>query len=247
MGWQLSIIFMLLFASSNCTNYCNRSKERKIQRGENMIFYQIPSGGDRNYGYLVGCKASGKACVIDPSPDPKPCFEKARQLDLSVVYVVNTHSHYDHTSGNEFFKEQCQADVVAHSSITYADIGVTDGQVLDMGELRLVFFHTPGHTDDSICMRAGQELITGDTLFVGKVGGTYSMEGARQEFASLKRLMDLADDVRVWPGHNYGLRPSSTIAEERLTNPFCLRLQNLDDFVWLKENWAAYKQEHNIP
>ena len=73
------------------------------------------------------------------------------------------------------------------------------------------------------------------------------MEGARQEFASLKRLMDLADDVRVWPGHNYGLRPSSTIAEERLTNPFCLRLQNLDDFVWLKENWAAYKQEHNIP
>lgn len=212
-----------------------------------MIFHQIPSGGDRNYGYLVGCERTGKACVIDPSPEPQPCFDKAKQLKLSITYIVNTHAHFDHTSGNGFFKEASDAAVVAHDSISYADIGVKDSEQLALGDLQLVFLHTPGHTPDSMCVQAGKMLVTGDTLFVGKVGGTHSPDAHKQEFVSLKRLMELPDDLQVWPGHNYGIRPTSTIGEERQTNPFCLRLKNFDDFVWLKENWAAYKVEHNIP
>jgi hydroxyacylglutathione hydrolase len=220
--------------------------DRKIQRGEIMIFHQIPCGGDRNYGYLMACETTGRACVIDPSPDPQPCFEKARQLRLSIDYIVNTHSHFDHTSGNRFFKEKCDAAVVAHESVSYADIGVSDRGKLELGDIQLLFLHTPGHTADSICILADKMLVTGDTLFVGKVGGTHTAEAHKQEFASLKRLMDLTEDIQVWPGHNYGVRPTSTIGEERQSNPFCLRLNSFDDFVWLKENWAAYKLEHNI-
>ena len=81
---------------------------------------------------------------------------------------------------------------------------------------------------------------------MGKVGGTYTVSAAKQEFESLKKLMKLEDDVRIWPGHNYGVRPSSTVGEERKSNPFILRLENFENFVWLKDNWLAYKKEHNI-
>jgi glyoxylase-like metal-dependent hydrolase (beta-lactamase superfamily II) len=210
-----------------------------------MIFYQIPSGGDRNYGYLVGCEKTKKGAVVDPSPDPQSCAKKARELGLSVEYVINTHSHYDHSAGNDLFKK-AGARVVTHKSAHSGDVQVAEGDTLTVGELTLSFFHTPGHTSDSMCILAEKELMAGDTLFVGKVGGTYGREAALTEFDSLKKLMTLDPDIRVWPGHNYGVRPSSTIGEELKSNPFILRLNNFEDFFWLKENWAAYKIEHGI-
>ncbi|MBN1504112.1 MAG: hypothetical protein JW952_03525 [Candidatus Eisenbacteria bacterium] len=89
-------------------------------------------------------------------------------------------------------------------------------------------------------------LLTGDTLFVGKVGGTDFGEGARLEYESLQRkLMTLPDSTEVWPGHNYGGRPHSTVGEEKPTNPFLLRT-NLSDFIKLKKNWLEYKRLHGI-
>ena len=210
-----------------------------------MIFYQIPSGGDRNYGYLLGCEKTKKAAVIDPAPNPNPCWKKARELGLNVEFVVNTHSHYDHSAGNDFFKKT-GARVVSHKSAFSGDVQVDEGDTLTVGELTLSFFHTPGHTPDSICVLAEKELMAGDTLFVGKVGGTGSRQAALTEFDSLKKLMTLDPDIRVWPGHNYGVHPSSTIKEELKNNPFILRLNDFEDFFRLKENWAAYKIEHGI-
>lgn len=210
-----------------------------------MIFHQIPSGGDRNYGYLVGCETTGKAAVIDPSPDPGPCFSKAQSLGLDVLYIINTHSHYDHTGGNEFFQGK-GAKLVTHESALPGDVHVAEGGTLAVGNLSLSFIHTPGHTEESMCVLAENELMTGDTLFVGKVGGTYSRRNSQLEFDSLKKLMTLDPGIRVWPGHNYGANPSSTIGEEQNSNPFIQRLDNFDDFLWLKENWADYKREHGI-
>jgi glyoxylase-like metal-dependent hydrolase (beta-lactamase superfamily II) len=211
-----------------------------------MIFEQVPSGGDRNFGYLVASPDSKEAAVVDPSPDPNPCFRKVEEFDLEVIYVVNTHSHFDHSAGNALFKQHFNASIVTHESASTGDIRVKDGQNLALGGLKLVFLHTPGHTIDSICVQVNRELITGDTLFVGKVGGTYSVSESRQEFESLKKLMKLDNDIKVWPGHDYGVRPTSTIGEEKKSNPFILRLNNFENFIWLKDNWLNYKIEHNI-
>lgn len=211
-----------------------------------MIFHQIPSGGDRNYGYIAGCEKTKKAAVIDPSPDPQPCFEIARELGLTIEYVINTHTHFDHTGGNRFFKRNLKSQLVTHKNSNVGKILVNDGDTLAVGEITLSFIHTPGHTVESMCILVEKELVTGDTLFVGKVGGTSTREQALVEFESLKKLMALPPDTRVWPGHNYGVRPTSTIGEELESNPFILRLNNFDDFYRLKQNWAAYKLEHGI-
>ena len=91
------------------------------------------------------------------------------------------------------------------------------------------------------------KLITGDTLFVGKVGGTDYGEEARREYESLHRkLLTLPAETEVWPGHDVGVAPSSTIGHERRTNPFLLR-RSFDEFVELKCSWLEYKREHGIP
>jgi glyoxylase-like metal-dependent hydrolase (beta-lactamase superfamily II) len=90
------------------------------------------------------------------------------------------------------------------------------------------------------------QLFTGDTLFVGKVGGTGYGDDAREEYDSLhQKLMTLPDDTVVWPGHDYGVAPQSTIGHEKETNPFILR-PDFQSFVELKRNWLAYKAEHGI-
>ncbi|MBN2534888.1 MAG: MBL fold metallo-hydrolase [Spirochaetales bacterium] len=211
-----------------------------------MIFEQIKTGGDRNFGYLIGCDIQKKCAVVDPSPDPGPVIKRIEEFGLDVLYVINTHSHFDHTGGNDTFKKKFNAKLILHASSSLADIGVEDKETIDVGTLMLIFIHTPGHTEDSICIRVEEELMTGDTLFVGKVGGTYSRKEAEDEFSSLMRLQQLHDQTRVWSGHDYGVKPYSTIGEERINNPFILRLNSFDDFLWLKNNWASYKIEHGI-
>ena len=84
-------------------------------------------------------------------------------------------------------------------------------------------------------------LITGDLLFVGKVGGTRTEEEARTEWDSLQRLLNvIPDDATVWPGHDYGARPSSTLALEKEGNPF-LRCATVAEFMQLKREWPAVK------
>ena len=153
-----------------------------------MIFQQVPSGGDRNFGYVLGCERTKLGAVVDPSPEPEHCFQKVRELGLEIVYIINTHTHFDHTGGNDFFTRRGGAQIVTHKKATFGDIRVEDNQTLSLGQISLYFIHTPGHTNDSICVLAGKELMTGDTLFVGKVGGTSTREAAQLEFNSLKKL-----------------------------------------------------------
>jgi hydroxyacylglutathione hydrolase len=216
-----------------------REKRRKP-----MIFEQIRTGGDRNFAYLVGDEASKQAALVDPSNSPDKCVDRAEAHGLKVVYVVNTHGHYDHTDGNEAVRGRTGAQLVANSG--RADIRVGDGDTVSLGKLALRIIHTPGHTDDGICILAEDHLVTGDTLFVGKVGGTDLSDGAQKEFDSLKRLLELPGETTVWPGHDYGTAPTSTIGNERETNPFLTRLNSFEDFVDLKRNWADYKREHGI-
>ncbi len=208
-----------------------------------MVFEQIRTGGDRNFAYLIGDRESGQAAVIDPAFDPDMVLARAAEQGLEVKYLINTHGHYDHTDGNEAVLARTGAKLIAGE--------IAEGKEVVLGGVKITFLHTPGHTMDSICVLAQEEgapakLVTGDTLFVGKVGGTDLGDNARREYDSLhQKLMVLPDDTEVWPGHDYGVAPSSTIGNEKGTNPFLLR-ETFEEFVDLKRNWAAYKKEHGI-
>jgi glyoxylase-like metal-dependent hydrolase (beta-lactamase superfamily II) len=210
-----------------------------------MIFKQIESGGDRNYAYLIACEKTKEGALVDPSPDSSMVIKEVKEEGVEIRYVINTHSHADHSQGNDKFRGGGRSKPVIFINCD-ADIKVRDGESLNLGDLSLEFMYTPGHTSDSICVKVKDKLITGDTLFVGKVGGTYNEKDARTEFESLKKIMALAPDTEVWPGHNYGVMPSSTIGFELKNNPFIKRLEDFSEFFWLKQNWASYKQEHGI-
>lgn len=212
-----------------------------------MIFQQILAGEGRNFGYLIGDEETGEAFVIDPSSFPEKLIQAAQKHKLKIVYVIGTHAHGDHTGGIPTIKRETGAKVVMHASAPGgADVSVKDGDTLKVGNLELKIIHTPGHTPDGICILVDNKLLTGDTLFVGKIGGTGTEEAARIEYDSLfNKLMKLDDKIEVYPGHDYGVAPTSTIGHERRTNPFILR-KEFKDFKWLKDNWTQYKLEHGI-
>ena len=211
-----------------------------------LIFEQIRAGGDRNFGYLIGDRDTGQGVLIDPSYSPEAFVQRASDQALTVTHVINTHGHADHTNGNAKAAELTAAPVAAFadSSLVSPDLGLGDEHELEVGGLRLQFLHVPGHCPDHLVVYepSWRILITGDLLFVGKVGGTANDDDARTEWASLRRLLDwFPDDATVWPGHDYGVRPSSTIGLERATNPF-LRCPDLAAFIALKRDWPTVKQ-----
>lgn len=210
-----------------------------------MILDQIAVGGDRNFAYVLG--ADGVGAVIDPAYDPDRVIDRAQELGLEVRYVINTHGHADHTNGNERAIARTGAALVAHPGGPISpDRPVEHGDTLELGSLGVRILATPGHSPDSIVVHAGDAAITGDTLFVGKIGGTRTEADGRAQYRSLHEVvLALPDATRVLPGHDVGVRPSSTIGEERRTNPFLLQ-PDVDAFLHLKANWAAYKKEHGI-
>ncbi len=214
-----------------------------------LVFEQIRAGGDRNFGYLLGDRDAKQGVLIDPSYSPDVFVARARDQGLAVTHIINTHGHPDHVNGNERAVELTGAPVAAHPTSPAApSVPLSDGQELSVGSLRLRFYHVPGHCDDHVLIYepSNQILITGDLLFVGKVGGTSTEDDARTEWNSLQRLLTtIPDEATVWPGHDYGVRPASTVALERKTNPF-LQCVRLEDFLHLKRDWASFKQQHGL-
>jgi glyoxylase-like metal-dependent hydrolase (beta-lactamase superfamily II) len=214
-----------------------------------LIFEQVRVGGDRNFGYLLGDRAAHRAVLIDPSYAPEALVERAAEQGLQVTHIINTHGHPDHVNGNDQAIASTGAPVAGHPGLpTPPDVALRDGQEIAVGALRLRFLDAPGHADDHLVVYEPgyQLLITGDLLFVGKIGGTRTERDARTEWNSLQRLLQsVPDTATVWPGHDYGVRPSSTIALERKTNPFLL-CADAEALIRLKEEWPEFKKHHGL-
>jgi len=209
-----------------------------------IFFKQIEVGEYAVFAYLIGDIPTGKAIVVDPAGDVDHLIGTAEKNQLKVESIVNTHGHIDHVMGNADMQAKTGARIVIHEAeADYlekigdhwlqmfdaqksppADDTIKDGEVISVGSHAWKVIHTPGHTPGGICLYQ-EELgicLTGDTLFVGSIGRTDGPVGSQQEILSSihNRLMVLPEATFVFPGHNYGYEPFSTIGDERMHNPF---------------------------
>ena len=188
-----------------------------------MIIKQLEIGYMDNFCYIVGCEKTRKALVIDPGRDVDRIVSAAEKQGLEIETIVNTHGHGDHTAGNAELKSLTGAKIIIHAldaaGYPTADVLLEDEKILQLGEITFDVIHTPGHTPGGICLHAQGNLFTGDTLFVGDSGRTDLPGGDRPTLGkSIRRLMQLPDDTIIWPGHNYGPTPTSTIGWEKRNN-----------------------------
>jgi len=205
-----------------------------------VIIRQIEVGNFSIFSYLIGDEQARECLFIDPSGDHDLLLKEARAHELSVKYIVNTHSHIDHTMGNREMVRRTGAKIVIHKADAAglfdtprdilemfgaelpppADILVSDGGLIQVGSVALQVIHTPGHTPGGMCLYIEGMVFTGDTLFVGSVGRTDFPGGSYAELEQSVRakLYTLPGDTVVFPGHNYGMTPTSTIQRERRTN-----------------------------
>ena len=194
------------------------------------------------FAYIVGDPITGDALVIDPADNIKGIIAEAQKNNLRINYIVNTHGHVDHISGNTEMQKATGAKIIVHpddammltstpamilkmfgaKSSPPADILVKDGDVISVGNVELKVIHTPGHSPGGICLYSPGYVFTGDTLFVEAVGRTDLPGGSWQALYQgvTEKLFALPEDTRVMPGHNYGRMPSSTIGHEKKYNPF---------------------------
>ncbi len=208
-----------------------------------MEIEQMKVGSMDVFCYIVSCPRTKEALVIDSAGDEERVVERIKQKDLNLKYIVNTHGHPDHSCGNGKVKALTGAEIVMHelddqmfnseqgremarqwgfTPSPPADMTVKDGDEIVMGDVSLKVLHTPGHSPGGTCLLGDGNLFTGDTLFVGGIGRTDLPGASMSQFMkSIKEtLLTLPGETIVWPGHDYGAKPSSTIDEENRTNPF---------------------------
>jgi len=196
-------------------------------------------------GYVVACEATREAVLIDPGDEVSSLLEYASQNRLAIRHILLTHAHVDHVTGVAAAKRKLNVPVYLHRDDLFLyeravetgrlfgltvepqppiDVFYAAGQVIRFGEYEVRWYHTPGHCPGGVCLQigkagqAGQELFVGDTLFAGSIGRTDLPGG---EYNTLIRsirtvLFGFGDLARVHPGHG----PSTTIGQERRTNPF---------------------------
>jgi glyoxylase-like metal-dependent hydrolase (beta-lactamase superfamily II) len=198
-----------------------------------MFFKQIQQHGD-NFSYVIADENTKQAAVVDSSFNAGAIIQIIKAEKFNLKYIINTHGHSDHTAGNHELKSIFGAKIVAHklSKVNF-DVAVEDEEVLTVGNVPIKVIYTPGHTLDGICLVVdNKKLLTGDTLFVGECGRTdFSGGSPKSLYNSLfNKLSRLNDNLEVYPGHDYGLKPSSTIGEEKKSN-YTLQPRSLDDFV----------------
>lgn len=198
-----------------------------------MFFKQIQQHGD-NFSYIMADETTLEAAVVDSSFNAGEIARIMQAENHKLKYIINTHSHSDHTAGNIELRSMFKAKIVGHKlSRINVDLKVVDGDIIRIGSVAIEVIYTPGHTPDSICLLLeNQKLLTGDTLFVRECGRTDMPGGnSKDMYNSLfNKILKLDDDVEVYPGHDYGPKPASTIGEERQLN-YTLEPRSLTEFI----------------
>lgn len=205
---------------------------------------QIPLGRMKNLVYLVACPTTGRAAVIDPAWDVGRILAETEDRGWEISTILLTHTHHDHVEGVDETARRTGAPVRVHALEKdgspvppHADHLLQDGDAFRIGEREVEVLHTPGHSPGAVCYRSGGALFTGDTLFVGRTGRMVFAGGSiEQMWQSVQRLRELPEDLVVYPGHDYGPSPTSTIGRERRENAF-FQPDTLEEFRRVAEDW----------
>jgi len=222
-----------------------------------LYFKQIPVGDMANLVYLVGSKATRECVIVDPAWNIAGLIDQAAADGMNVVGALVTHYHQDHVGGSIFGMEieglpelmatnpvpvhvnQHEADgLIKVTGVSESDLVRHEGgDVVELGSVKIRLVHTPGHTPGSQCFlvetptHAGS-LVSGDTLFLGSCGRV-DLPGGDPEalYESLHgKLGKLPDETLLYPGHLYSAEASSTMGDEKASNPY-LRVSRLEDFL----------------
>ena len=206
-----------------------------------MRITNLPSGALQANTYLAVDEKTIEGFIVDPGGYNKVLTKEVRDNDVNIKYIILTHGHSDHICGvNEHKAEFPDAKIVAYKDeeamlenpnlnqspgfgvpySTKADILVSDGDELKVGDVTLKFIHTPGHTEGGMCIyvKEAKALFSGDTLFRQSIGRTDFPGGSYKEIMDSirKKLFLLPDDTNVFPGH-MGM---TSIGFEKENNPF---------------------------
>ena len=227
---------------------------RQLLAGTDFATSDPVAGQMVNFAYLIGDRDTRECLLVDPAWDVQSLVDAARSDDMKVIGALASHYHPDHVGGEmmgysvEGVRRLLElVGVKIHvqdrevpwvkrvTGLSDSDLaGHAGGDVIRVGRIPVQFVHTPGHTEGSACfLVAGNRLVAGDTLFVGGCGRV-DLPGSDPEemYRSLtQRLARLGDDVVLYPGHDYGRSPTSTLGEERRSNAY-LRVPTLEQ--WLR-------------
>ena len=207
---------------------------------EGLFVHQLPLGDWDNFITFIGDRASRTCMVVDPAWDAAAILREAESLDVSIAGILCTHSHFDHVNQVEALLRTVDVPVhMMREEIDFSSFAcenlrpASPGDVVRVGEhVDVTMMHTPGHTPGSASYRIRDAIVTGDTLFVNGCGRCDFVGGDPEiMFETLRTLTStLPGNTRMYPGHDYGNTPTSTLDEQLRDNPY-LKLSTVGDFV----------------
>ncbi|MBM3119416.1 MAG: MBL fold metallo-hydrolase [Chloroflexi bacterium] len=176
-----------------------------VAQDNNVRITRLGLGPFGTNAYIIVCQATGDSLVVDA---PGEADKILKQLaNTTPRYIVLTHNHIDHIGALDELKSKLKIPLAVHPLdgvrlSSRPDIELRDGDVVDVGWLRIKVMHTPGHTSGSVCLLLGKYLISGDTIFPGGPGKTGTPDDFKQIVKSLEtKIFVLPDDTAVYPGH----------------------------------------------
>ncbi|MCQ8103369.1 MBL fold metallo-hydrolase [Methylomonas sp. SURF-2] len=201
-----------------------------------MIFRQLFEPETSTYSYLLGCERSRRAVLIDPvASEVDGYIQLLQALNLKLIYTLETHVHADHITGAGLLRNTLGSKSIVHrdAGAMCADLLVTDGVLLQVGELEFAVLHTPGHTAGCVSYAMADRVFTGDALLIGGSGRTDFQQGdAGQLYDSITgKLFILPPDTLVYPGHDYQGNTVSTIKQEMVKNARLGGGKSRDEFI----------------
>jgi glyoxylase-like metal-dependent hydrolase (beta-lactamase superfamily II) len=166
--------------------------------------------------WLLRAPGASTCVIVDPGYEDEPHLTRVAQAAGEVDLILVTHEHPDHVEGAPWLSSKVEAPIRAFAPTLCADAPpVTDGEVIEAGGLSIEVVHTPGHTEDSICLKVDNALLTGDSM-LGR--GTTVISDLGAYLASLRRLTDVPAGTLALPGHGPELPDAATTAQEYLTH-----------------------------